>query len=658
MGRSRHILSLAVWVAAGLVLVRRFSSGELWVGPTAGRGEALRARVGCQAIIQRPVGGPPVKRKLAPAYRKHVAEGADRLPGPYRHLFLNKTIEATLEAATHEGGRGGLRDRYRDEIIEHLAEMRALREKGTPMEATVFWDYENMWLKESYDVDPYVTMDRALRWVAGIIDAPVTSVEAVEFTRNARTSQQTYLSGKRNWLHTLRAMGGVVHRAWPKMTDAADVVILERMRAFLDKAEGGGPQRIICLLSGDKGFNPMLQAAQSEGSTVIVLTGREEAHYFPGGRNFSVPIVIPSWVWVRKHVQNRFLDMFRPPEEWTPEQGPSKWTDGTVELRVQPEEEQDMRRLHGFIPKRLYLPAPAKFEGQWARVGLRLNDTLTAALQSALERTGTMGTRTGRLRPEAHAAVQKDLEDLSASSEEGHTAAVFWNFENMRLHNTGPTQMEMAGRIVRWFQGFLGMPVQRVEVSRYVEPWERLGASPHDWLFSMQKLGMVIHRVWPPRAEMTNLVLTRSVGALAKVAAATGDDAGSAGTEGGMRQPRLVCVFSEDLYFDDHMRAAQRAGVSAMWFGPEERAVYYPANSDETVRLNVLEWKTIMDELPIATVNPFLPGAWTPDAPPPRYQKTPIPVDVRWGKPEELELDTSPVRIPQELLESKVGIGF
>merc|ERR1719323_1974745 len=138
-------------------------------------------------------------------------------------------------------------------------------------------------------------MSKILRWVSGVIDAPLTRIEAVEFTRYARTPQSEYSSGKRNWLLTLRQMGGVVHRAWPPMDDAADVIILERMRKVLDDMQNGGTKRMICLLSGDKGFLPMLEAAQSEGITVAVLTQREELLYYPGGADFSITMTIPSW---------------------------------------------------------------------------------------------------------------------------------------------------------------------------------------------------------------------------------------------------------------------------------------------------------------------------------------------------------------------------
>jgi len=646
------------------LVVRRFSSGTLWVGPATGRLEARSARVGCNALtpiagppvkglIPRPDGGPYLKRHTAYDFRKHIPDGMRRLPGPYRYVPFQTNVTATMLDAVSEFGRGGLSGRFRDEMRDHLDGLAALRDRGTPMEATVFWDFENMDLFRRYLIDPYEEMMKVLSWVAGVVDAPVTSVEAVEFTRQARTPQTQYNSGKRNWLMTLREMGGIVHRAWPKMTDAADVVLLDRIRTFLDKIKDGGEKRILVLLSGDKGFYPMMQAVQSEGVTVIILTSRNEGHYFPGGCNFTVGISMPWWQHIRALLQDRDLNLFRPLENWTLEQGPPVFMPGTVELRLEPHEELDRRRLHDFLPKdKLYLPTPARFEGQWVRRGVRLNDTLAAAMQRALERTGTMGTRTGRLKPEVHAAVQKDLEELRMASPED-SAAVLWNFETMRLSLQGPSQQEMVARIVRWSEGFLGMPVHRLEASRYVEPWDRLGASPHDWLYSMHQLGAVVHRVWPPLAERTNLVLLRSVGAFAKALTRQ-----KAGADVSMRLPRIVCVFAEDLYFDDQMRKAQQAGISAFWFGPEERGIYYPANSDVQVRLNIVGWKTVMNELAVATMNPFLPGAYTPDAPPPRYRKSPIPVDVKWGKADELDLETTELRVPQEVMESKVGIGF
>jgi len=656
MRRSRHVPVLVAWAVAASVFLRDLSSGVSWVAPAFGGHEARAPGVACRAIIPRPVGGPPVQRTVPRDFRKHIPVGMQRLPGPYRHVPFQKNVTATLLDAVDEFGRGGLSDRYRDEVKEHLAEMATLRQRGTPMEVTVFWDFESMELIDIYNIDPYQQMNKVLRWVAGVLDAPVTSVEAVEFTRFARTPQEQYTDGNRNWLMTLREMGGIVHRTWPKMDDATDAVILDRMRTFLDKIKDGGPQRILCLLSGDKHYYPMLQAAQSEGVTVVALTDRNEGHYFPGGRNFTVPMSMMPWEQIRHRLHNKQLDLFRPLEEWLPEQGLPDFFPGTVELRPAPEEELDRRRMHDFVAKGRYLPAKAKFLGHYVRNGLRLNYTLAAAMQQALDRTGTMGTRTGRLKPRAYDALQKDLENLRTNSPE-HSAAVFWNVETMRMTLQGPTQLEMVGRVVRWCEGFLGMPVQRLEASRYVEPWDRLGASPHDWLYSIKQAGGLIHRVWPPRNEMTNMVLMRSVGALAKAAASGGTTAGTT-ADGDVRLPRVVCVFAKDLYFDEQMRAAQRAGISAFWFGPKQRGIYYPANSEEQVRLNILDWQTITSELSVSNMNPFLPGAWTPDAPPPRYQKTPIPVDMKWGRPDELQLDSSVLRIPQEVLESAVGVGF
>jgi len=346
-------------------------------------------------------------------------------------------------------------------------------------------------------------------------------------------------------------------------------------------------------------------------------------------------------------------------------------------LHREASEELDRRRFHNFIKPEEFMALPARFDGSWMRAGRRLNDTLDDALQRALARTGSVGTRTGRLKPEVQEALEKDLESLRMGLEEDR-AAVFWNFEDIRLSPMGPMQTEMLGRFVRWAEGFLGMPVERVEVSRFVEPWERLGAFGHDWLFHMQNLGMVVHRVWPPRAEMTNMVLTRSIGALAKIAAARRREL-DASTEGeededeedeeedaedtGLaspikRAPRLICVLSEDLFFDDSLRMAQRAGQSAIWIGPNQRGVYYPANSDVIVRIDLLKFDTLMEEVAMSVRNPFTPGVTTIDAPLPALNKTSVPVDVGWGRPSDLQLDRTTIRIPKEVLRSRVGIGM
>jgi len=535
--------------------------------------------------------------------------------------------------------------------------MRERRERGEGLNASVYWDFENMLLHKTYAEPHLKTMQRVFRWIAGVLDVPVTRVEAVEFTRYARTPQAHYQSGRCDWHMRMRQLGAVVHRAWPRMTDAADVVLLDRIREALDDMQNGGPERIITLMSGDKGFDPMLEAAQSEGVTVIRISGEEYARYYPGGLNFSIPIQIPMWNTIRRDLLNRQDDCLRPPEEWKPWQGPHKWYNGTVALEPAQEEEKDLRVLHNFLNLRSFDPKYALFDGSYVREGLRLNDTLLASLRRAMARTGMVGTRTGKLRPEVYEAVERDVADLSLGLED--EAAVFWNFEDLRLMPQGPTQKEMLGRMVRWFEGLLGMPVRRVEVSRFVEPWERLGAYAHDWLYNMQSLGMVVNRVWPPRAETTNMALTRGVAALAK-AAEVRQAAEEKGIEAeGPPPPRLVCVFSNDLYFDDAMRAAQLAGISALWIGPEKRGIYYPANSAVTVRIDLLPWDTAVKELAMSMRNPFTPGASTPDAPAPVHLPPAVPADPKWGRPDELGLESARLRVsPEDLQRLSPGVGI
>lgn len=564
-----------------------------------------------------------------------LPDGSQRPPGPLRSLFLNKSVAATLETAVQPFGRGGLQGRYRADMAEHLREVADLRLRGQGMNVTVLWDLENMEFPESYVMTPREVLTRTFRWIAGVMDAPVTRVESVEFTRYSRTTQFEYNSGLCNWYIALRQLGGVVHRVWPRMTDGADSIILDRMRSFLDEMERGGPKRILVLLTTNMDLMPMLEAAQSEGVTVAIFAKNDVLQYYPGGCNFSVPIQFPKWSFVRHELVKSRLDPFRPPEKWLPEEGPPRYNDGIVALELAPSEELDRRVLHSFLKREDFTPEPARFDGTWVRPGRRLNDTLAAALGRAMARTGTMGTRTGRLVPEARAAVETDLADLNQSRPED-MAAVFWNFEDMQLEPYGPAQPEMLGRVVRWFEGMLEMPVGRVEVSKVVEPWERFGAFSQDWLYNMQNAGMVIHRVWPPKEDRTTMVLTRSVSLIAKA------------KEGGdVRRPRLICVVARELYLDEAMRAAQQAGISALWVGPEERGVYYPANSDAKVRIDLAPWQTAMQELAMSVCNPFTPGCSTPDAPAPVASVRTVPVDVRWGRAGELDLDSAKLQLPR-----------
>lgn len=643
--------AVALLVAAAGHLHQAGASLRAFAGLGGSAARVDGSLVARRAIIPRPVGGPPVRMKV-PYYAKvHAPEGSERPRGPIRRLLFNRTVTNTLENGIDPDGQGGLYGRYRDEVAAHLAEFSALREAGETPGVSLFWDFENMGFDPVYRIQFHEQMGRVLRWLAGVCDLPVTRVELVEFTRLARTPEKVHQNGYCKWHNTLRQLGAVVHRAWPRMSDAADVIILEGMGKALDRFKEQGSKGVICLLSGDKGFNQMIEAAQSEGVTVITITPRMWARYYPGGANFSIPMQIPPWRLIKRDLLSIKLDPLRPAEEWLPEHGPQKWQGGILDLQpAEPEAEMDRRRLHGFLDKASggFLPDPNRFEGNFRRYGLRLNHTLLGSMQMALERTGSVGTRRGRLKPEAYEALERDLIELREPMATDK-AAIFWNFEDMRLLPAGPPQWEMLGRIVRWMEGFANMPVRRVEVSRFVEPWEKFGAYGLDWLYAMQKVGMHIHRVWPPRSETTNKALTRSIAVLAKAAVAR------RGTPEEAELPRLVVVLSRDLYFDDAMRAAQKAGISAVWFGKEERAIYYPANSEEQVRLDILEWDTLMKELGEAVRNPFS-DAPTPDAPVPVTQRGAFPVDVKWGRSDELNLEEGELKITAgdlELLRSQ-----
>lgn len=307
------------------------------------------------------------------------------------------------------------------------------------------------------------------------------------------------------------------------------------------------------------------------------------------------------------------------------------------------------------------------------------------------------------------------------------------------------------------------MPVNRVEVSRFVEPWEKLGSFAHDWLFHMDRLGMMIHRVWPPRSEMTNLVLTGSISALAtmvsksdarnsrpfaaavsafaarqataeayeaaegNIAGAFGDDrkllvkvavevtedrseiimvregdvpeqlaedfvtkydldseiiepltdhirdnlkqaladqketGGDAVAEanGVLRSPRLICIMSEDVPFDQGLREAQQAGINVAWFGPQDEGLFYVANSDVRIPIETLPWKTLTAELSQAVRSPFS-GYSTPDAPAAISQQwnetTAEPVDPAWGQEATLALDQEPLKVSaKDQIESRIA---
>jgi len=559
----------------------------------------------------------------------HFPQGSRRLPGPIRPLYLNKTFPATLREAVQPFGKGGLRGRYADEVEAHLEGLDALHARGEQMTATIFWDIENIGLGKNYHKHPKETMELILGYFAGLLQVPVTRVEAVEITRDRTTPEERYSDGKIQWATIIRQMGGVVHRAWPPMTDAADKVILERIGLTLDDMHRGDRNRILVLLSADKGFVPMLEAAQSEGVTILRFASvrgsfLSDANYYPGGCNFSVPFRMEGFGLVKKALLHKTLDPRRPPEEWLPEHGPPRHAFGVVALEPAPELELDRRVFHDFaVPKD---PAPAYFDGSYRRPGPRLNDTLAAQLERALART-----RKRELKPAAKDAVRGVLAAMGSELGDGKrpAAQLYWNFEVMELENMGPPMQEMLARIVRWVEGTVGMPVERVEVSKYVEPWEKLGAFAHDWLFHMDNLGMAIHRIWPPNTESANLALTNSVAAAAAQP----------------NPPALICILSDFVPFDEGLRIAQRAGISVVQLGDDGIAIFYPAGADVRIPLDVLRWKTARKELSQSVRNPFLAGAaGTPDAPAPvgsfwmqRLGDAP-PADKQWGKPEELDL--------------------
>merc|ERR1719482_2259412 len=121
----------------------------------------------------------------------------------------------------------------------------------------------------------------------------------------------------------------------------------------------------------------------------------------------------------------------------------------------------------------------------------------------------------------------------------------------------------------------------------------------------MNKLGMYIHRVWPPKTEACNMALINSAGFMAEVQRAEAS------------QRRLICMVSEDAFFDQGFRAAQRAGVHVLWLGKSrEEGLFYPAHTDLRIPIDALQWDTAMGELAECRSDPFLEGAATPDAPP------------------------------------------
>lgn len=586
--------------------------------------------------------------------------GSLRPDGPIRGLLFNRTFKTTLSNAVSEFGRGGLYGRYAAEVSEHLRELDERAAEGEEHDVVVMWDYENMGLWRMYKVPDTEVVNRALRWIAGATELPVTRVEAVQITRHLTTPDEVLRNGYVNHYNTFRQIGGVVHRTWPKMDDAADKVLIERMRMLLDEMHATGRKRTLVLMSSDKGFRPMLEAAQSEGVTAIqIVNGKgeaakdmpqlgQESRYYPAGCDFSVPIQTPRWN-VLAFDLNQKRSPLRAYEEWKPDQGPPLWNNkGVVELEpVGPDEELDRRVFHEWHEEVLGDPdggrkQSAKYDGTFVREGIRLNATLGDALESARLRNGTVGTRRGRLKPEVMEALDRDLASL-ASGRGKDFAAVFWNLEEFHLAPRGPTQDEMLARVVRWFENFLMMPVRRMQVGRFVEPWDAPGSSPTDWLGFARDLGMVVDRVWPPKPEAVAQGFTRTLGVMGKAARAASEGA-SVNVSG---LPRLTCILSNQLIFDHDVRLAQREGISTVVINQplpgkaftEVRGIYYPANSNATIRIDALDWDTLTAELSEATMDPFLSGAHTPDAPLAVYKRRLAPRNLAWGDPGSLQLD-------------------
>eukprot|EP00434_Breviolum_minutum_P024345 symbB.v1.2.021500.t1/scaffold1806.1/size131321/15 len=245
--------------------------------------------------------------------------------------------------------------------------------------------------------------------------------------------------------------------------------------------------------------------------------------------------------------------------------------------------------------------------------------------------------------------VKADLEDLGRDPED--YAVLLWNYDSHKLLPHGASQEEVLGRLVRWWEGFVGMPIRRVEAADFVEPWDRLGAHALDWLYQMSLLNITVNRLWPPKDEAINRVLLRQVSRMARAKA---QDLWSSPKID--RPPRLVVVMSEDLCFDMAIEDAQRAGISAVWMGSRGNGAFYPANTTHRMPFVTVPWKRWSQEIGMANRNPFLEGVHAADNPLPselaHTQK--VPMDLKWGKSDELDLDNFEHFIkPQEQPESK-----
>lgn len=641
------LLIAASWLRLGPILdASSFIAGHGARAARLHRRFSVRRSLAREIMIPRPEKGPMPRLRDKEAAKLHVPLGSERRPGPIRPILFQRSMIETLDQGVDLDGRGGLRGRYNAATVEHLAERRALVAQGVRENITLLWDVEQFGLKESYSADkkyvgPLDLMDRTMRWMAGVLDATVTRVEAVEYTRYMKTGVSgSTRFGEFNILNLLRQKGAVVHRVWPPMSYETEGVFFERFRHHLDIMANGGPRSIICVLSDRVAYSAMFEAAQSEGVTVVRLGTKLLAEYYPGGYDFSVPMVFPKWqFFADRELRSKALDPFRPDEEWLPEHGPRKWNHGPVNLEPwAPEEELDRRVFHSWQNRSDFDGQDSRFLGTWVRRGIRLNDTLQACFQRTLKKTGAPGTARGPPRSEKKQAFKRDLAEL-ADLDTQEYAALLWNYDSHRLLPVGPPMKELLARIVRWYEGFVGMPIRRVEVAKNTEPWDVPGASATDWIYQHKKLGSVIHRIWPPSKESANRALTASVAAMARAKLLNRWSSPVVD-----RPPRLVIILAEDLCFDAALEDAQDAGITAMWLGPNGKGKVYPANSRLSIPIDILQFnQAVMKELAFSNCNPYTPDVYTVDHPAPAHLRgTKVsPVVKEWGRPDDLQLDDS-----------------
>ncbi|CAJ1379441.1 unnamed protein product, partial [Effrenium voratum] len=435
--RRQHALLLACLVFPAQLLNWTLGQGAARNGPARVARHAETDIVVSRKvpIIPRPQKGPRPIMELPYHQRPHVPDGADRRPGPVRGLVLKGSLVDTLDSGVDENQRGGLKGRYAEEIAEHLAFRRSLVAQGIRENITVLWDHDNFELPEVYELRPLAALNRYCAWIAGLLNATVTRIETVQFTRYSAPPTWEYIKGVQNLFVSLRQFGGVVHRAWPPMTDRTDSIFFERFRHHLDLMANGGPRSILCLMSEEKGYQAMIEAAQSEGVTVVRIGKNGLITYYPGAHDFSVPVFWERWRLAQEQLFDFKLDPFRPAGEWRPEEGPKKWHDGPVQLEPYgPEEELDRRVFHDFVDKKMYEVKGSLALGTWSRPGYRLNDTLRMAFDRASSKalakekkhvpfnTGARFfnedlERLMEVGPEATQAAREDLESLGQDKE-------------------------------------------------------------------------------------------------------------------------------------------------------------------------------------------------------------------------------------------------